>query len=304
MHNIIFQTKDINYKLIKYIGKSLSCGTSNKYYHAKMKKYLQMGGYTNDQIADYIDTLFLNKGPLDQKYLIILYGPPASGKTHARNIICDKLNIDKNKFVDLSIDKFINDNDDYNKDKNEFKNKYEIELSKITDISCDKEYKKYNISDIDEMDINITKLYSPMAKKYNETRSSIASLIFETVLNKIREDAKLSLFIEITGARTAWYTDFIIPQFRQNGYKVYVIYPFVNNIDELVERSACRFTKEIRYVNKSDIIEITKLALQNIRTFINNDDVDGVLIYDNIDKNNRIIFETFGKIPNIDQLII
>jgi len=82
-----------------------------------------------------IKKYFINKKPI-LLYFIILYGPPASGKSYLSNYFIKKMNINMENLIEINIDKIISNNENINDDKNywDFRKKYDSASNMMIDM--------------------------------------------------------------------------------------------------------------------------------------------------------------------------
>jgi len=202
--------------------------------------------------------------PNTEKHLIMLYGPPASGKTKAKEIILNKLDIKSDDYIDINLDDIIGDDKTYIKTINDLK----IEASDPnTDISKDIKAKATNI--------------------YFSIRNT-ANVVFELLLF-ITRLYNISLVVEVTGGTYCsmiwWYN--ILSFYKSKQYKITLIYPVVSNSTTIINRAEERAKKNFRFVSSESIIKSIENAKKNIKTIIKNDDInkifDNIYIYSNND---------------------
>ena len=261
-------------------------------YVSELKKYYKnrskmIGGETFDSsdfdsimkyILDKLSKKIKNK-PIqgvsqekEQKHLIMLYGPPASGKSIAKKIMLSKLGINNDNYIDINLDDIIGDDNKYRETIDTLKNS-----SEITD-------------DIQEL-----------AKKvYFDTRNK-AKLVFELLLF-ITRLYDISLVVEVTGSTfcsMVWW-DKILSFFKSKDYKISLIYPFVKDQDTLIKRAAERGKQIYRFISKDTMIDSISNAKKNINRIlkesIDNQRFDNIYIYNNED-------EKFNTLSDEKQLI-
>lgn len=245
-------------KIDKYLKKLES--KSKSIYLLKIMYYIQHGGYIKeddlDSLLEYIREINKNKEKTQKQYLVILYGPPGSGKTRAREIILDKIcttyneNSDqlKKSFIDTSIDDLVNiysikgitgedaliNKFDENLNKNCMdqvlalelydKRKANIKIKEIANINLinciKKNIKKFNSYDI----------YS----KYRKNIDSLSELLFFLSVY-----IKKNIYMEISSCDIT-YIDKIIKSLHYYNYIPIVVYPFVSNANILYDRTINR----------------------------------------------------------------
>nr|AEX62287.1 hypothetical protein mv_R82 [Moumouvirus Monve] len=242
----------MDYKLQKYLDKINQDPKS--VYLRKISYYLnridninglQVGGlklHDFNSLMDYLQQSYSKvTTQTDKKYLVILYGPPASGKSISRYIAChwiknlfeEPSNIEDiyKSFIDTGID-------DITYETESEKGKRVIELLKENlnnKLGNDKtiENAKRNIEDLASSSWNIYKNYRP---------DYVSELLyyFAIFLNK-------NIFIETTGSGTE-YLNRIIDMLSYYGYIPILIYPFINDVKIIYDRSIQRGLIEGRFL--------------------------------------------------------
>ena len=108
------------------------------------------------------------------KHLIMLYGPPASGKSKAKEIILNILNIESDNYIDINLDDIIGDDKTY--------------IKTISDLKKKASDPKTGISQ--EIKDEATKIYFSIR--------NTANIVFELLLF-ITRLYNISLVVEVTG---------------------------------------------------------------------------------------------------------
>lgn len=212
------------------------------------------------------------------KYFVILYGPPASGKTISRKIGLLKLvknygenleNIEKT-FIDTSIDDIA-----YNTVGADGKGPKIIEKLKE---NIDKRLKSY-ITIEEKMEYvkkNLTEIVKTSFEIYSRGRDNTLSELlmhYGFFLGK-------NIFLEISTGNVK-YIQSLIQRCRWYGYKIISVYPFISDVNILFDRSIRRGIKEGRFLSCGDLHGLYSKATscKNALSFLDNN-LDGTFIYD------------------------
>jgi GTPase SAR1 family protein len=207
----------------------------------------------------------------EKPYLLILYGPPASGKTSAIEQITKYLNLSSNN-INIDVDKFVYDTKQW-KDFTKL-----LEDDKIKNISYDK-------LDDDPIIQNI-------AKQYKNIRSRTSFMI--NILVGIALMYNYNVVMEMSGRGLEWYMTHIINEFIHYKYNVHIVYPYTDNVNMLYNRSIKRGYEEYRFVSKKFIDEVYVMAKKNFLKILDKkDNYTSILVYDinNTKINDNILFE-------------
>jgi hypothetical protein len=216
-----------------------------------------------------------------EKHLIMLYGPPASGKSIAKKIMLSKLKIGDSDYIDINLDDIIGDNRKY---------KYELEELK-------KEHGNTSAEPSDNIKKRATDLYFSIRKK--------ANLVFE-LLVFITRLYDISLVVEVTGGTycsMVWW-DNILRFFKTKKYTISLIYPVVTEVDKIVSRADERGKEIFRFVSSVAIRQSIEGAKMNIKTIIDDSRAmfrkfDNIYIYTNEDAN----FVSYAKENKTQELL-
>lgn len=274
----------------------------------------QVGGL---KISDFDSLLdFLRKryteinNNTEKKYFVILYGPPASGKSIARKIACHAIKEQYGEiisphqifetFVDTSIDEITYDVEV--KTDNGYKKVSELLMENYNNFIKDIPEKdklshiKNNILDISGKSFNI----------YKSNRPDYVSellLYFSVFLNR-------NIFMETAGTDIQ-YVNKIISSITWYGYKPIVIYPFINDVNILYDRSLSRGIKEGRFVTCNLLSSLIKQCQENYhlikKTLVDFNNFFALQynaqfnsdLYNELDQFN---FDNFDKVDIIDKL--
>lgn len=202
--------------------------------------------------------------PNTEKHLIMLYGPPASGKSKAKEIILNKLGIESDDCIDINLDDIIGDDKTYIKTINNLK----------------REASDLNTGISEKIKDEATNIYFSIR--------NTANVVFEILLF-ITRLYNISLVVEVTGGTYCsmiwWYN--ILSFYKSKQYKITLIYPVVSKSTTIINRAEERGEEIFRFVSSESIIKSIKNAKKNIKTIIKNDDInkifDNIYIYSNDD---------------------
>lgn len=195
-------------------------------------------------------------------YFVILYGPPASGKTIARKLACkiikdnfseEQLSYDEimKSFIDTSVDDIIAKTIISTKLGDETYNKTveEVMIENIDKIISREnkniDYFRKNINDqsIQELIKNNSSLYDQYRKYIDEL--SLVLGAFATYINR-------NVFFEISSPYIDYVIDLINTVYKWK-YKIIFIYPYTDNFDELCKRSDLRGLQIGRFIDCDNI---------------------------------------------------
>jgi hypothetical protein len=216
-----------------------------------------------------------------EKHLIMLYGPPASGKSIAKKIMLSKLKIGDIDYIDINLDDIIGNDRRY---------KSEIEALK-------KEHGNTSADPREDIKERATNLYFSIRNK--------ANLVFE-LLVFITRLYDISLVVEVTGGTycsMVWW-DNILGFFKTKEYTISLIYPVVTEVDKIVSRADERGKEIFRFVSSDTIRQSIEGAKMNIKSIIDDSRAmfrkfDNIYIYTNEDAN----FLSYAKKSNPQELL-
>ena len=238
-------------------------------YKKKKIIYNLMGGDCNKDIKlnykDIDSTLNYIKNhyecaPLQtiNNYFVILYGPPASGKTISRKIACkiikeqfpeETLSYEDifKSFIDTGIDDIVSKT--IVSEDRLHKSVGEIMIENIDKIiSTENKNIKYFRENINEESIqNLLKTNIELYihhRKYVDELSLILGA-FATYINR-------NIFFEIASPNIQYIIELINTAYKWK-YKIIFIYPYTDNIDELCKRSDIRGLKIGRFIDCNQI---------------------------------------------------
>jgi len=253
----------------------------NKYETLKKEKLINLIGGLCDKnkkfdyddlssVLDYAKNKYECSGinKTKKKYIVILYGPPASGKTIARKIGC--MNIKKYFNEDLSsneiYESFIDTSDDdivYDAYYKEEQPNISIKDKLITLLN--NFFKTKNIPDDKKLDYLKTNMDNPELKSvmdinigiYRKYRTDRNIDDLSALLGVIGTYTNKNIFFEIASPYIDYINNLISTIYWLN-YNVIFIYPHTNNINLLVERNYLRGLLEGRVLTK-DFIELKSI---------------------------------------------
>ena len=200
----------------------------------------------------------------DKKYFVILYGPPASGKTIARKLACtyikkyfdEKIKIEDiyKSFIDTGIDDIVHDAY-YNEEspqvsvKDKMIKTMEAYFSKQQNPSIPKEERLNHIKASTDASSNfINEVMIVNSKTYFDYRGGKNIDDLSALLGIIATYTNHNVFFEIASPSIE-YINKLIQTIYWNKYNIVFIYPYTDNIDLLIERSYTRGLLEGRFIN-------------------------------------------------------
>lgn len=231
-----------------------------KKYVRELKQYYKMrGGETfNSSDFDSIMKYVLEKlrkkiniktasasGSVKQKHLIMLYGPPASGKSIAKQIMLSKLSIEPDDYIDINLDDIIGEDETY----------------QTTIEALKKEHNNSSDTPSSSIKKKATDIYFEIRDK--------ANLVFE-LLVFITRLYDISLVVEVTGGTLCsmvWW-DKILSFFQSKNYTISLIYPVVSDVNTIVSRADKRGREIFRFVPPEAILQSIEGAKKNIKRIL------------------------------------
>ncbi len=206
-----YRTKYKKYKH-KYINLKLTGGMVEPYDHT-----------IKSEVNHYVGVI-TDVEPSIKPYLLILYGPPASGKTSAKNYIVDKLNLSTD-YIYISEDRFAYDTKQFAELKS-------VDLTELRDISIDQFDNHPKVKFLED--------------SYNSIRKHTKFIMYPLIGSALM--FKTNVVLEMTGVGIDWYMNTIIDEFYHYHYDIIIVYPFTSDTDFLYKRSVERGLKEHRFV--------------------------------------------------------
>ena len=319
-----YQEKYIKYKT-KYLEEKYKINILNKLENT----FLHSGGGNGEEkkisikmnnlvsLIKYITAKYKDMDKLpntNKKYIVILYGPPSSGKTLAKKIGCylikehfheslSEQNILKT-FVDSNIDDLTYDRYICNKTK--------VNCKRLQDKLLE-ELKKYKIEANIPNDtlIDTTNITNPKINEYIKLSENIyfsnrVDTLSELMIS-LGSFLNRNIFLE-TASGNMGYIEQILKLLSWYNYIPIIIYPYVlkynglTDTDLLYERATDRGNKEGRFVRKEKIEELTNKSIEKYNDLIINKDhflytYKNLIIYR---YNAKISQEEYNKINSFD----
>lgn len=185
---------------------------------------------------------------MDNPTLVVLYGPPGSGKTFYKDKIAEQL---KNNFIYMSEDYYA-----YNT----------IQYKKILNINIDdiqnstfRAYDKHSIESIED-----TEIYKKLQKKYLKIKKRVSHM--SNIFTGISLMYGYNVILEMTGAGLDFYVHQIINEFKHYGYILKLYYPYTTEKNKLFERTVERGFTDKRFIPKNILmLHLSVLLKTSIR---------------------------------------
>lgn len=169
-----------------------------------------------------------------QKYMMMIYGPPACGKSKGVEYGIQLINnfnnerLERPNFLEINLDDIIGDIDKH-------KRLIDDQLKILNDDSLK-----------DKHETSIKNIKASYLETRKDHENIVETLIEECVKNN------LNFTMESTGSHFGeWYFN-LFRHFMTNDYKIVLVYPCVTNEDVLVKRAYSRGLKLGRFVTRND----------------------------------------------------
>jgi len=216
--------------------------------------------YTNPtSVVGYVGQEIAELKSNEQPYLLILYGPPASGKTTILPKILDNFGLDKN-YIYLSDDKFSYDTVQY-------KEMRKTDLTELQDLSAE---------ELDDHPI-----IKHLQEEYNKIRKKAKQLLY--MFMGLAFMYKYNVILEMTGVGLDWYMSTVIDEFYHYKYDIYLMYPFTTNEDLLYRRSIKRAFEEKRFPPMKYFKIAIDVSIKNFNKILDESNITkfkSILVYD------------------------
>jgi hypothetical protein len=236
-----------NHMLQKYLGRINGANTT-----ISKNNLGQLGGWNNsnaESIFSYLHQKISHiKSRTKNKYVVILYGPPGSGKTIARNIACKYIMNAFNEstatydtFVDTGVDEIIYESEDETGEK--IKDKLVNNLKdRLTEMRT-----MYNKEVLDRLMVtrNISSIVSSSYSIYSDDKKDADSL--SDLLVALATLLNYNIYFEISKPNIN-YMSKLIESLKYYDYIPVIIYPFINDVNVLFNRTIDRGMSEGRFL--------------------------------------------------------
>jgi hypothetical protein len=261
------------YKRIYNIGLNLKIIINRYFNYSFYKKMNNLFDPTDKQsVGKYIKSKYncvKSYNNNTNRYMMLLYGPPACGKSKGVEYGIDIINkIHKEKlkrynFYEINLDDIISDIPDH-------RNIIENELKILNDTKMKNQHET---------------AIENIKKSYLETRNKHENIV-EIMISDCLEN-NVNFTLESTGSNLGeWYFD-LFRKLNNNGYRIVFIYPQVLNEDVLIERAYDRGLKMGRFITKDDYHKnkYIEKAEKNFEQILSNNHLfDIIFKYDGEDK--------------------
>lgn len=263
-----------------------------------------------NSLLKYLNNIYTCSGKNNtskNRYIVILYGPPASGKSLARKVACHIINKYFNEhtsdeklyetFIDTSVDELTYNVQINNESVSDILKKIILNFLKNNNINpTDKNILSF-------LNKNIDAIQAESFKIYKENRMDALSELlfyFSTFLNK-------NIFFEIATANIK-YLKSIVRSLKNYNYIPIVIYPFIDDVNIIYKRSLLRGLEEGRFLKCNGdygLYNIIQTNITNYNKYIIGDFMknpkfivyryNANLSFEDYKEINRFIFSTLHK---------
>ena len=276
-------------KIDLYIDKINLHRKNTKYLYKLSKEILlQTGGFLKeiinrnavehnfDELMGYIKTKIVKHNISRNKYLVILMGPPGSGKSRARDVVCkfieqkieslgnlrQPIQDFKKSFIDIEVDDVV----------------YNVNLEKRNTIEPSG-IEKFNQLKT-KINMNIPLYYTESNNLYFGLRKHIESV--PEIMLYIAAYLGTNIFFETVGDKTN-YIEYLINTFCvYYGYIPIIIYTHIKNIEEHKRRLIIRTMREGRAIEPNFLEQTRNNCNASFSTLMNK--------FQNKNFNNNIIY--------------
>ena len=269
----------INKKITNYIYDQLG-GSSYSYNIYDFKSVMK---YINDRFNDTMN----NNNNTKNKYFVVLYGPPSSGKTFAEKVAYmlindiekqNNINFIKNTFIHTNVDELI----------------YDLCNISTLNTSCEKisNILKSNIDNFNKINTDNISIQQLSTKQIQDYIEKYEKQNMDAYNNKFQLVSHLSSFLLYfsiylgkniffeTSGKSLDYLYQIIDEMIKYNYIPIIVYPVINDPNVLYKRIYDRMLKEGRSVNKTYMDETIQNAPINFLKFFDKYKIkNNVIIY-------------------------
>ena len=233
-----------------------------------MANLIKPGDY--DSLTTYLNSKIKNNtAHTKQKYLVILHGPPSSGKAHATKVACRLIYEYFEKTVPLSDLKntFLNTNVDSLTYDTLTMNNISVKQALIdnlyTTIGATYKLDYKNEIDVNLVESNIDKLVKTSYEIYQAYRpDNVSEIMFY-----LSVFLGLNIFLETSNGDPA-YLSRVVESLKFYGYIPIIIYPFVADVSVIYHRSIKRGMMEGRFICKDTIAKSMVKCLDNYHALV------------------------------------
>lgn len=197
----------------------------------------------------YINHCISSVIPSIKPKLIILYGPPGSGKTFIKNKYIKNVS----KYIYLSEDEYAC-------------NTIQYDTIRKTDTS--------ELKNIDPSEIENNDLVKNIMSSYKKIKGIASNITY--ILTGLCLMYKYDCILEMTGVGLDYYLNNIIKEFKHSQYKIKIIYPFTNDTKLLHDRINKRGLEENRFLPISYINIATVKPIINFKKILCDDEINKI----------------------------
>jgi GTPase SAR1 family protein len=214
-----------------------------------MSKFTTFDINDPQQTLLYINHCISGVKPSAKPKLIILYGPPGSGKTFIKNKYVKNVS----EYIYLSEDEYA-------------RNTVQYDIIRKIDTS--------ELKNIDPSEIENNELVKNIMSSYKKIKGIASNITY--VLTGLCLMYKYNCILEMTGVGLDYYLNAIIKEFKHSRYKIKIIYPFTSDTKLLHDRINKRSLEENRFLPISYINIATVKPIINFKKILYDDEINKI----------------------------
>jgi hypothetical protein len=193
-----------------------------------------------------------------KRYLIISFGPPASGKGYITNLLRTELGLTNSNTIESNVDDVVAHDPGYIQDLKQAK--------------CVDEFRRFQ----DIRDVQLKPVIERCSKVYFDHRELANKQNNQNIERAFREQK--NLIFETTGGDISWTVSNLIPQAKRGNYTIILFYPLATP-DTILKRLLSRAQQEGRAPAPSDVLALIPKSNANFPQLAKWADV--VYVYNN-----------------------